>query len=169
MHIKQIFLFLYLFTAVLEDFHSRKIPNWWIVFGFSMGMLFLFGENANQYHYYAVGCLIPFFLLIVLYGIRVLGAGDIKLFMVVGLFLGGIEILYVIAWSFLVGGIYALFRMIRRKSLRQRLIYLFSYVKRTAVSGKVETYVTGSWNEETVLHFSLCILLGCLPAIGGVI
>ena len=167
MYIKQIFLILYLLTAVLEDFHSRRIPNWWIVFGFTIGSLFLLGERANPYHYYAIGCLIPFFLLILLYGIRVLGAGDIKLFMVIGLFLGRVEILHVIAWSFLFGGIYALIRMIRRKSFRQRFTYLFSYVKRVAVNGKAEDYVTGSWDEETVLHFSLCILLGCLPVIGG--
>ena len=167
MHMKHIFLFLYLFTAVLKDFCSRKIPNWWIVFGLSVGALFLLKEVSNPYHYYIIGCLIPFFLLILLYGIRVLGAGDIKLFMVIGLFLGKVEILHVIAWSFLFGGIYALIKMIRRNNFRQRFTYLFSYVKRVAVNGKAEAYVTGSWEEEGTLHFSFCILLGCLPVIGG--
>lgn len=169
MHIKQIFLFLYLFTAVLEDFRNRRIPNWWIVFGIGIGLFSLLGERTNPYLYYVIGCLIPFFLLIILYIIRVLGAGDIKLFMIVGLFLGKIEILHVIAWSFLFGGIYAVIKLIRRKSFRQRFTYLLSYVKRAAVSGKLEDYVTGSWDEEIVLHFSLCILLGCLPVIGGVL
>ena len=168
MHIKQIFLFLYLFTAVLEDFHSRRIPNWWIVVGLGAGALSLLEDRAYPYHYYVIGCLIPFFLLILLYGIRVLGAGDIKLFMVTGLFMGSIEILQVIAWSFLFGGIYAFIRMVRRKNFRQRFAYLFSYVKRVAISGKAEDYVAGSWEEEIVLHFSLCILLGCLPVMGGV-
>ena len=169
MHIKQIFLLLYLFTAVLEDFHSRKIPNWWIVFGFGIGLFSLLGERTNPYLYYVIGCLIPFFLLILLYVIRVLGAGDIKLFMVVGLFLGRAEILRVMAWSFLFGGIYAFINLIRRKSFRQRFTYLFSYVKRVAVNGKIEDYVTGRWDEEIVLHFSLCILLGCLAVVGGVL
>lgn len=168
MYIKHIFLFLYLFTAVLEDFHSRRIPNWWIVFGFGAGALFLLEERANPYHYYIIGCLLPFFLLILLYGIRVLGAGDIKLFMVIGLFLGRDKILHIIAWSFLFGGIYAFVKLVRRKNFRQRFNYLCSYVKRVAVSGKAEAYVTGSWEEEITLHFSLCILLGCLPVIGGV-
>ncbi len=168
MHIKEFFLLLYLFTAVLEDFRCRKVPNWWILFGFSIGLVSLL-EEKNPYYYYITGCLLPFFLLMVLYIIRILGAGDIKLFMVVGLFLGRKEILYVIGWSFLFGGIYALMKLFREKSFRQRFIYLFSYLKRITANGKVEAYITGDWKEETVLHFSLCILLGCLPVIGGVL
>lgn len=166
MSIKQIFLLLYLFTAVLEDFRSRRIPNWWVVFGLGIGILSIFEGNISPYSY-VIGCFLPFFLLFFLYCIRVLGAGDIKLFMVTGLFLGGKEILHVMLWSFLFGGIYALICLIRRKSFRQRFMYLFHYVKRVAVNGRMEAYVEGAWNEEIVLHFSLCILLGCLPVIGG--
>lgn len=168
-HIKEIFLLCYLFTAVLEDFRSHKIPNWWILFGFSIGLLSLLEKRTNPYYYYISGCIIPFFLLILLYSIRVLGAGDIKLFMVAGLFLGRKEILQVIAWSFLFGGIYAFISLLRKRCFRQRFSYLFSYVKRIAVNGKIEAYVTDGWKEEMVLHFSLCILLGYLPVLGGVI
>lgn len=168
-HIKEIFLLCYLFTAVLEDFRSRKIPNWWILFGFSIGLLSLLEKRTNPYYYYISGCAVPFFLLILLYCIRVLGAGDIKLFMVAGLFLGRKEILQVIAWSFLFGGIYAFIKLLRKRCFRQRFSSLFSYVKRIAVKGKIEAYVTDGWKEEMVLHFSLCILLGYLPVLGGVI
>lgn len=170
MYIREIFLLLFLFTAVLEDFRSRKIPNWWILFGFSVGMLSLLEEKTNSsYVYYVTGCLLPFFLLFLFYGIRVLGAGDIKLFMVVGLFLGRKEIFYVILWSFLFGGIYAIIKLFREKCFRKRFAYFFSYLKRVVVNGRLETYVIGDWKEEMVLHFSLCILLGCLPVIGGVL
>lgn len=168
MHIKEVFLLLYLFTAVLEDFHSYKIPNWWLLFGFSIGLLSLLEERENLY-YYITGCFLPFFLFILLYAIRVLGAGDIKLFMVTGLFLGRREILHVIAWAFLFGGIYALIELVRKKCFRRRFAYLFSYIKRVAVNGKPEAYVTDGWEDEMVLHFSLCIFLGCLPVIGGIL
>lgn len=168
-HIKGIFLLLYLFTAVLEDFRNHKIPNWWILFGFSIGLLSMLEEKGNfdSYMNYIIGCFLPFFPLILLYSIRVLGAGDVKLFMAVGLFLGRKEILQVMIWSFLFGGIYALIEMLRKKCFRRRFTYLFSYIRRVAASGKLEAYVTDGWEDEMVLHFSLCILLGCLPVIGG--
>lgn len=169
LHIKELFLLLYLFTAVLEDFRSCKIPNWWILFGFSVGLLSLLEKDVQLHLYYITGWFLPFFLLILFYMIRVLGAGDIKLLMVVGLFLGRREILQVIAWSFFFGGIYALIKLIRGKCFRQRFTYFFSYLRRVAVKGKAESYVTGDWTEEMVVHFSLCIFLGCLPVIGGVL
>ncbi len=169
MGIKQIFLIFYLFTAVLEDFHSRRIPNWWIVFGLGIGVLSVFVEEKNSYLYYAAGCLLPFFLLFLFYCVKVIGAGDIKLFMVTGLFLGVKEVLYVMLCSFLIGGVYALICLIRRKSFKRRFTYLFHYVKRVVKSGRPEAYVEGAWNREMVLYFSPCILLGCLPVIGGVL
>lgn len=168
MHIKETFLLFYLFTAVLQDFRNRKIPNGWILFGVGIGLLSLLEEKISPY-YYISACFLPFFLLILLYKIRVLGAGDIKLFMVAGLFLGRKEILQVIVWAFLFGGIYALIQLFRKKCFRRRFTYLFSYIKRVAVNGKIEAYVTENWEEEMVLHFSLCVFLGCLPIIGGVI
>lgn len=169
MNMKQLFLLLYLFTAVLEDFRSCKIPNRWILFGLGIGTLALLEEREALYLDYVIGCILPLILLFLLYCIRVLGAGDIKLLMVCGLFLGKDAVLQVIAGSFLFGGIYAFVRLIRTKSFRQRFGYLLCYVKRVAAGGRIEEYVEGDWEKESVLHFSLCILLGCLPVIGGMI
>jgi prepilin peptidase CpaA len=167
MGIKEIFLLLYLFTAVLEDFRSDRIPNWWILFGLGMGVLSMAGEGRAAYADYIAGCIIPFVLLIVLYALRVLGAGDVKLFMVTGLFLGRKEILWVMVWSFVFGGIYAFIKLIRGRCFRQRFSYLFHYVKRIAINGKPEAYVQEKATEEMLLHFSLCILLGSFFMIGG--
>ena len=56
--------------------------------------------------------MIPFFLLIFLYRLKMLGAGDVKLFMSVGAIVGSIPILKVMAYSFLSGGVIALFVII---------------------------------------------------------
>lgn len=169
MTIKYIFLLLYLFTAVLEDFRSCKIPNRWILIGLVAGVLSLLEEDRGACPDYIMGCVFPFILLFFFYCIRVLGAGDIKVFMICGLFLGTDAIVHVIVWAFFFGGIYAVIRLIRTKSFRKRFLCFFAYAKQVARTGRIGRYVEEGWEKESVLHFSLCIFLGCLPVIGGML
>ncbi len=166
-NVKGLFLLLYLFLAALGDFHKRKIPNWWILFGLSIGFLFLLEEGKEAVLNGIIGMCLPYALLFLLYSFRVLGAGDVKLLMVVGLFLGRWGILKGICGAFFFGGIFALCKLIKTKGFKKRFRYLGEYVKRLVRTGKVEAYIKGDWEEDSVIHFSLCIFFGCLPVIGG--
>lgn len=167
--IKHLFLFLYLFIAVLEDFRKSKISNWWVLFGIIVGFLFFLAEGEKEVLINGIaGMSIPFVLLFLLYLLRVLGAGDVKLFMVAGLFLGKEGIIEALVGAFLAGGIYAGCKLIKTKGFKSRFLYLGQYVKRILVTGKPEEYVKGPWERKAVIHFSLCIFLGCLlPVIQG--
>lgn len=167
--IKHLFLFLYLFIAVLEDFRKSKISNWWVLFGIIVGFLFLLAEGEEKTLLNGiVGMGIPFVFLFLPYLLRVLGAGDVKLFMVAGLFLGQEGIIKAFVSAFLTGGIYAGYKLIRTKGFKSRFLYLGQYVKRIRITGKLEEYVKGPWERKAVIHFSLCIFLGCLlPVIQG--
>lgn len=158
---------MYLFTAVLEDYQNRKVPNWWIVFGIGIGILAFLEEG--ELLPYLVGFIIPFILLFGLYCIRVIGAGDIKLLMVTGLFMGGKEILTIILLSFVFGGVYSFIKLLKTKSLRRRFRYLTDYIIGIFRKRELAMYVEGDWEEEMVLNFSFCIFLGALPVIGGML
>jgi len=59
-----------------------------------------------------LGIIVPFLLLIVLYALRMLGAGDVKLFSAIGAVLGVRAALWIMAYSFLAGGVIALIILI---------------------------------------------------------
>ena len=81
-------LIFYLSIASAMDIKRRKIGNDWIIYGLISGLL-LSSMDAGILGFVTSlkGILYPL-PLIILYGFRLLGAGDIKLLMVCGSFLG---------------------------------------------------------------------------------
>jgi Flp pilus assembly protein protease CpaA len=81
------------------------------------------------------GLVIPFVLLVILFLVGVMGAGDIKLFSMTGCFVGK-NIGWIMLYSFVAGGIL---------SLAYILVRLFA---------------RGSLKRKEKIHFSLAILIG---------
>lgn len=95
-----ILLLLYLSVASVMDLMWRRVKNTWIIFGIFSGFYFsifdagIWGDGGCQLDLGSPGLilsLLGFFLplpLIILYQLRLIGAGDIKLLMVSGIYLG---------------------------------------------------------------------------------
>mgnify|MGYP001249846090 CR=1 FL=1 len=132
-------------TAVIYDFKTDKIPNWINVLGVTVGLgCSVCSNGLNGALYSLLGVIIPIGILFVLHRFGKLGAGDIKFLAMVGSFFG-INILYVIIYSFLFGGIIS-------------LIIILSNMFKT--------------KKLKVIHFSLEILLGAVTVFfvkGGLI
>lgn len=127
-----------LMLSVIWDFRTYRIPNRFIGIGFLAGIVSsVLLKGWNGLGEAVLGSMIPFFLLFLLYRLHSLGAGDIKLFCVVGSFTG-YHILSIILYSFLAGGILAVIRIL---CCHMKIIQL-----------KKE--------QEKVMHFSLAIALG---------
>ena len=108
----------------------------------------------------AVGILFPAALLMFLYRWSMIGAGDIKLLMVCGAFLGFRESVRICVWSFMIGGAISIFLLIKNRNLIRRLNYFTNYVDRVLRSKKLNMYYA-IWRPKKgeTLHFSLCIFL----------
>lgn len=105
---------------------------------------------------------LPVIVLFLLFHMRALGAGDIKLFSVIGS-IWSIELLVrCIVFSFIVGAIMALCRLIMNKNLISRLIYFCSYMIDAFRARKIKVYNWQSDGKENRIHFSISILLGFL-------
>jgi prepilin peptidase CpaA len=99
-----------LIVAAVIDWRTYRIPNWLTVGGMVFGLLY----NAAS-HGLMAGLLpalgglgIGLAMLLPLYALRVMGAGDVKLMAMVGAFLGSSEIFYVVLFTFAASGIAAL-------------------------------------------------------------
>lgn len=127
------------------DFGNEKISNRLIVSGLFWGLAFrLLGEGSAGLVHFLVNISIPVILLFLLFQMRAVGAGDIKLFSVVGGFLTTEQLLYVMLAAFAAGACIGLIKL--------------AYRVRT----------TGyQFGTITVIHFSTAILIGYFFIVWG--
>lgn len=95
-----------------------------------------------------LGIVIPIVLLIVLYAIRMLGAGDIKLFSALGAIFGVIYIIDIMAYSFIAGGIIAVVLIIVRKNAKERVYHLYNYLKSVFITLSFRPYTEFEDRED---------------------
>jgi prepilin peptidase CpaA len=121
-----------LLTAVVSDVRTRRIPNKLIVLGLALGFLcqllaiFWYDFYLNFFGVTTIssallGSLTGFGIFIPLYAFRLLGAGDVKLLAVIGLWLGTEHTLYAALWTLIAGGGLAIAWSIGTGTLRQVL------------------------------------------------
>lgn len=108
-----------LVTAAVSDWRTYRIPNWLTMGGALAGLaLNAFVTDVGVLR--ALGGLgLGLVLLLPLWAVRVLGAGDVKLIAMVGAFAGTPDVLVALVFSLIAGGIAAAgFALSRRKGLQ---------------------------------------------------
>lgn len=101
-------------AATISDCRTRRIPNKLILAGIASGFIlqaaaFISGSLLNTTLIAAVlGCLTGLGLFLPFWLLRTLGAGDVKLLAMVGVFLGPQHTAYTALWTMLAGGVLSL-------------------------------------------------------------
>ena len=161
---KQAYMTLILVIAVYMDFKCYRINNKLIVIGTCIGSLHNF---VNQGIYgltcSLLGGIVPIGLLFFFYLSSVLGAGDIKLFAVIGTF-GGISFcIKSMLIAFIIGAIISLIKMVRYRIVITRLQYFTEHIFRLIHEKKLLSYYNvEEKKEECIIHFSLPICLATI-------
>ena len=174
MRILIILVLLSLLAAVM-DFYKGKIPNFLILTGCCYGLI-------RMIYYHDVlksvpGILFPIIVLFPLYKIGVMGAGDIKLFSMIGFYFTFMETLFCIFTSFVLGAVFSAISIVRHENFLERMTYLFSYIKESFFKGHFPDYYsnlndssTMQTNEEkTKIHLAIPICLSVFLHVGGVL
>jgi len=157
-----------LVLAVIRDIKSCRISNYLIVFGLIVGILFHHFENGwTSISIWGPGILIPVLFLFPLFLLKALGAGDIKLFSVIGCFYGTAFVIKSVGAAFLIAAVMSFIYLIKHRLVFQRLHYLVTYIQ-TITSNYYNKRLKGK-TEETICRFSdLSLQLGVIhfsPAI----
>ena len=165
-----------LIIAVITDLSARKIPNSIIVFGLvgSLVCQLVATQGAGGLNWLA-GVAVAFACFIPLYMLRGMAAGDVKLMMAVGGFLGYPLIIKAVVCVFLSGGILAFAFVIfkgRFKKLIQnmRLMLTDIFIKASSGVSVADDYVMK--NSAGRMPYALAIALGtgvalCLETTGS--
>ena len=155
--------------AVYTDLTENIIPNRLVAAGLLLSLIFrITGCGTGSCHErlhgllaWAAGFTLPLLLLWVLFSFRMIGAGDLKLFCMIGAFTGPKHIMRIIPASFFSGALCAAILMIYRGNIHSRFLYLRAYVIEYVKTGKRLSYRKGS-SEDGFFCFSVPVLAGLL-------
>ena len=151
--------------AMILDLCYHRIPNWYLCLIWPLGMFYRVTQEGWQGLSKGI-CLsiIPIILLYFLYQMRVLGAGDIKLFSAVGVYLSYQQLVYWIVGSFISGAIIGVFLLIKKKILIQQLFYFSNYIKEQVLMfPNQRIYQNARIGQDNVMHFTIAMVVGyCL-------
>lgn len=160
------------------DLTDCRIPNFFILLGLPVGLAYrVFILMDRNYLEIAAAILLPLIIFFPFFVIHAFGAGDIKLFMVVGSFVSPQNMILCIFWTCVTGAFIGLLKMFVYGNFGERIRYFLSYVKNlvTGIKNKDMTlapyFVNGETEEKkrARLHFSIPILLGTVIAMEGLI
>ncbi len=154
-------------AAVLWDIRTGKVPNFLIAAGLGTASWFRLTElGIFGFWRFLGGSALPLLLLAVLFYFRMLGAGDIKLFCVIGGFLGTERVFICMALSFLMGAVISLVLLIKRSIFKARVLYFFAYIGKLYQTGKYSPYRRK--DREAEFCFTLPVFFSVLLCVGGV-
>lgn len=166
MKFKLFIIFSLLLLSLLSDFRTSRIKNS-ITFSFMLAGLAvnIAAEGFKGLMFSIQGILLPAACLAVLYGLRIIGAGDIKLLSALGAVMGAVFALYTALYSFICGGFIALWVIFSRNNWKERLRYLFEYIRGCLLSMRVLQYTDFHDGRQTgSFHFSAAIASGAVLA-----
>lgn len=149
------------------DFITGKVSNKLIVVGLLLSFfLFSLSTDRKEILDYLIGIAIPMLMLMPLFIIRGIGAGDIKLLAVIGGFIGGKGVFYCIIASFVIGAVISLGKILINKQFFVSFRNIFHYLSDVFI---VRQFNQFEHNKKNTIHFTLPILISVLCYIGGII
>ena len=127
--ISVIALVLLLGCAVLEDVRSRRIPNVLVMIGVAFaltihGLMLMRGADSMsgpEWWSAPAGMAVGLAVMMPLYALRAMGAGDVKLMAMVGAFIGAGPVLWATLCTLIAGGILSIIYMLGRGVAAQTL------------------------------------------------
>lgn len=149
---------------MLCDWCTWRIRNEVILIGLGIAVYYQFMEGSLILFVFAL--ILPVILLLPLFLIHAVGAGDIKLFSVLGGIYGCKFVISLMFSALFFGAVLSTIHMIRCGSLKVRMRYLIRYISRLLRTKKYETYYEAGRDGRTpVIHFSTAIFLAYLYSV----
>lgn len=155
-------------AAAWMDIRTTKISNRLILSGWTLGCI----RNLLEYGwkgsiYVLIQISIPVLVFYLLFLMHALGAGDIKLFSVIGSCIGLNGFVKVVLFSFAAGTVSSLLILIRNRNFYERIAYFFCYFKTALLTKSITKYYYESDEKKNYIHFSIAILTGYFMYLGG--
>lgn len=155
-------------TAVWTDVRTGRISNRLIGLGLFLGYIRNLSEYGwNGSFYFLIQISVPVLMFYLLFLMRALGAGDIKLFSVICSCIGFHGFVKVVIYSFLAGAVFSVLVLIYNKNFYARLAYFSEYVCTVLQTKSIAKYDYESDGKQNFIHFSIAVFIGYFMYLGG--
>lgn len=146
--------------AVYEDLRSYRISNRIIYTGWIGGLLFQVGRHGfHGILSWGIGSMVPIILLFILFLFKVAGAGDIKLFSIIGGMFGSKFVLSVMVAAFCLGAVLSVIQMLYFGIFLSRFQYFIQYLRKALSEKRILRYYHPERDgRDCVIHFSAAVL-----------
>lgn len=159
-------LFQLLSIAAAQDIRSGKVSNRLVAAGLMAGAVFQLTEHgAVGAYYFLRNISFPVILLYLLFQMRVLGAGDIKLFSMIGGMLTIGELCRCMAYSFFAAGAGSVLFLAADRKRIERLKFAVWHLWDCFKTGQVKPYHPPFPSEKFSFAFSVPVLFGVMLAL----
>lgn len=164
-------MLLLLLLSALADLRTDRIPNGFLLLGGLCGIIgsLISGRTLTGV---LISMLLAFLLLYPLYKIGAFGAGDVKLFVLIGSFQNIREVTAVMAGAFVIGAGFSLVKLAVERNGRERLRYFLSYMLEVCRTRHWKIYGEDFKQDyhtycKNKIHFAVPILFSAVCRIGG--
>lgn len=156
------YLLILLGLAVYYDVRYFRIPNVLVVIGMFNGMMYQLICKTSTFFDILYGIFLPVVCLFLLFYLHMLGAGDIKLLSMTGIFLG--KSIFAVIWqSFLIAAVISFFQLIFQKNFRNRMLYFIGYCVNAVKTGTMPPYYQPEKDQyKNAMHFSIGIFFAVI-------
>lgn len=155
--IRAVLLAVLTILALKSDIKSYRIPNKLNLVFLIMGLVL--NAALGSIRSTVVGLVFPL-ILFPLFALRMMGAGDIKLFCAMGAIVGFPQIINIMAYSIVFNGIIAVFLIFIRKECNG-FTRLWQYLRYIFITGKLTEYQTLDRDNKNIFRYAYGIALGC--------
>jgi len=156
---------LVLLPASVFDLRQRRIPNALTFPAMAAGIIYWSYLNGlDGFMHGSGGLLLGIGTLVLFYLMGMMGAGDVKLMGAVGSFLGPQGVFVAFLYSAVVGGLYALFVLVRSKALKEAAGRYGMMIRGYVGTGQL-IYIPPEEGKLPPLCYGLAISLGTVLSI----
>jgi len=159
-------------AAVLHDLLFRRIPNGLVLLGMMLGLFIqsylhpgagLFSDPGGSLGLDGalLGALTGLALFLPLYALRAMGAGDVKLLAMLGVWLGPASVAWTALWTLLAGGVLALVVALWSGVLRQVCMNVYVMLSTSALHGPGHHRMTLEAPAETTGQLPYAVAIAC--------
>lgn len=168
-----------LVCAVISDLRTYKIPNYFILFSYVLGIIGVcLTKGFSAIPYAILQSLIICFSFYLLYLVHAIGAGDVKLFSVIAVFEGAKASYKILIASLFVGAILGLFKVVVKffkKKIKEKGGGIYKKLQKSNTCGtqsyinRIRFWLLGRLKTNRMhIHFSIPILIAALSFKGGI-
>lgn len=157
---KLIVLLFVLVITLYTDIKENKIKNKHLVVPLALGIFIsIFNDGLYGLKDSLLGILLPFVFLFIFFALRMIGAGDIKLFCTIGAIMGFKFIENNIIYTFFVAGVVVIIKLIFTGKLFTTIKGIYYYFKAIFIGKNLIEFPKG---EDNSFPFAIAIFIGTI-------